>query len=156
MSLSLRAATEIRASAERVFDVVCAPERLPEWNASIERARRAAGAEAVCLGSRAIVSGRLLGQMVESETEVVTFEPPRLFATRAIRGPRLTTRFSLESQPTCTRVEINVSGEVPGGALGAMVAEGFLRKELIASLDRLKSICEAESREGGTTSLNVL
>jgi uncharacterized membrane protein len=94
--------------------------------------------------------------MVESETEVVTFEPPRLFATRAIRGPRLTTRFSLESQPTCTRVEINVSGEVPGGALGAMVAEGFLRKELIASLERLKSICEAESREGGTTSLNVL
>jgi uncharacterized membrane protein len=148
VSLSLRAATEIRAPAQQVFDLVCAPERLPEWNTSIERARRVTGAEAVCLGSRAIFSGRLLGQMVESETEVVAFEPPRLFATRAIRGPRLTTRFSLESQAQCTRVEINVSGEVPGGALGAMLAEGFLRKELVASLDRLKFICEGESREG--------
>jgi hypothetical protein len=86
--------------------------------------------------------------MVESETEVVSFEPPRRFATRAVRGPRLTTCFSLESQPHCTRVEIDVSGEVPGGALGAMVAEGFLRRELIASLDRLKFICEGEPREG--------
>ena len=148
MSLSLRAATEVHAPAQRIFDLVCTPERLPEWNASIERARRVAAADAVCLGSRAIVSGRLLGQIVESETEVVSFEPPRFFATRAIRGPRLTTRFSLEPQPQCTRVEIDVSGEVPGGALGAMVAEGFLRRELIASLDRLKFICEGAPREG--------
>ena len=57
MSLSLRAATEIRASAERVFDLVCAPERLPEWNASIERARRVAADAPVCLGARAIFTG---------------------------------------------------------------------------------------------------
>jgi uncharacterized protein YndB with AHSA1/START domain len=148
VSLSLRAATEIDAPAQRVFDLLCTPERLPEWNASIERARRVAADAPVCLGARAIFTGRLLGQLVESETEVVTFEPPRLFATRAIRGPRLTTSFALESTPHCTRVTIDVSGEVPGGALGAMLAEGFLRKELTASLDRLKTISEAETREG--------
>ena len=99
--------------------------------------------EAVCLGSRAIFSGRVLGQVLESETEVVTFEPPRLLTTRAIRGPRLTTCFVLEALADGTSVSVDVNGEVPGGALGAMLAEGFLRKELTASLDRLRALGEA-------------
>jgi uncharacterized membrane protein len=143
VGLSLRASVEIRAPAERIFDLVCAPERLPEWNVSVESARRASQDEAVCLGSRAIVCGRLLGQVLESETEVVGFEPPRLFATHAIRGPRVDTRFVLESLPQGTRVDVDVSGEVPGGALGARLAEGFLRKELTASLERLRAIGES-------------
>ena len=99
----------------------------------------------MCLGSRAIFSGRLLGQVLESETEVVTFEPPWLFRTRAIRGPRLVTCFVLVSLPYGTRVEVDVNGEVPGGALGAMLAEGFLRKELNMSLDRLRALGELPS-----------
>jgi uncharacterized protein YndB with AHSA1/START domain len=143
MAVSLRAFVDIRAAADRVFDLLCTPERLPEWNVSIEQARRTAPSEPVCLGSRAVFSGRLLGQTLESETEVVAFEPPLVFATRAIRGPRLTTRFQLNVLPSGTRVDVHVSGEVPGGALGAMLAEGFLRKELTASLDRLRLICES-------------
>src|SRR5579864_7085760 len=142
MALSLRASVAIRAPAERIFDLVCTPERLPEWNTSVDSARRAVAGEAVCLGSRAVLCGRLLGQTLESETEVVGFEPPRLFATRAIRGPRINTRFVLASLADRTRVDIDVSGEVPGGALGALVAEGFLRKELTASLERLRVIGE--------------
>ena len=142
MPLSLRASVDIRAPAERIFDLVCTPERLPEWNVSVVSARRMVAGDVVCLGSRAILSGRVLGQTLESETEVVGFEPPRLFATRAIRGPRLNTRFVLESLPEGTRLEIDVSGEVPGGALGARMAEGFLRKELTASLERLRVIGE--------------
>ena len=114
MSLSLRASITICAPQAHIFDLICTPERLPEWNVSVERARRAVAGEVVCLGSRAIFSGRLLGQSLESETEVIDFEPPRLFATRAIRGPRLTTRFFLEGLADRTRVEVDVSGEVPG------------------------------------------
>jgi uncharacterized membrane protein len=143
MPLSLSASVDIRAPVERIFELVCAPERLPEWNVSIESARRASPDEAVCLGSRAFVSGRLLGQVLESETEVVGFEPPRLFATRAVRGPRVDTHFALEPLPDGTRVQVVVSGEVPGGALGARLAEGFLRKELTASLERLRALGEA-------------
>jgi uncharacterized membrane protein len=142
MPLSLHASVDIRAPAERIFELVCTPERLPEWNTSVESARRCVAGEAVCLGSRAILSGKLLGQTLESETEVVSFEPPCLFATRAIRGPRVQTRVVLASLPEGTRVEFNVSGEVPGGALGALMAEGFLRKELRASLERLRVTCE--------------
>jgi uncharacterized membrane protein len=147
MPLELRASIDIGAPTARVFDVVCTPERLPEWNVSIEYARRAAPGEPVCLGSRAIFFGRLLGQPLESETEVINFEHPRLFTTRGIRGPRLTTRFQLEALPEDgSRVDVDVSGEVPGGRLGAMLAEGFLRKELTASLQRLRFICEREDR----------
>src|ERR1700674_3649626 len=108
MALSLRAGIDIRAAAVDVFDLVCTPERLPEWNVSVEHGRRVDPDEPVCLGSRAIFRGRLLGQTLESETEVVTFEPPRLFATRAVRGPRLTTRIQLEPCPAGTHVEVAV------------------------------------------------
>lgn len=142
MALSLRASVDIRAPIADIFELVCTPERLPEWNVSIERARRVEPGRPVSVGARAIFSGRLLGQVLESETEVVTFEPPRLFTTRAIRGPRLVTSFELEALPEGTRVGVKVTGEVPGGALGAMVAEGFLRKELAASLERLRALGE--------------
>jgi uncharacterized membrane protein len=142
MPLSLRASVDIRAPADRIFELVCTPERLPEWNTSVESARRCVAGEAVCLGSRAILSGKLLGQPLVSETEVVAFERPCLFATRAIRGPHVNTRVVLASFAEGTRVEFEVSGEVPGGTLGALMAEGFLRKELKASLERLRVTCE--------------
>jgi uncharacterized membrane protein len=145
VGLTLRASVAIRAPQNQLFELICSPERLPEWNVSVEKARRAIPGEAICLGARAIFSGRLLGQSLESETEVVEFQPPRLFATRAVRGPRLTTRFELESLGDDTRVSVGVSGEVPGGALGAKLAEGFLRRELTASLERLRLIGENQT-----------
>lgn len=91
------------------------------------------------------MTGNLLGQPLESETEVIGFEPPCVFVTRAVRGPRLTTRFRLEEFGGGTRVNVDVSGEVPGGFIGERLAEGFLRKELTASLERLRIIGETDS-----------
>ena len=142
MGLTLRASVVVPADAPRVFEMVCTPELLPRWNVSVETACRIDPNEPIALGSRAVMTGRLLGQPLESETEVVGFEPPRFFATRAIRGPRLITRFDLEACEQGTRVSVDVSGEVPGGRLGNFVAEGFLRKELTASLDRLRALGE--------------
>jgi uncharacterized protein YndB with AHSA1/START domain len=137
----------VKAPQERVFALVCAPERLPEWNVSVEHARRATPDEPVGIGSRAIMSGRILGQTLESETEVIEFDNPHGFATRATRGPRLTTRFALESVEDGTQVTIDVTGEVPGGKLGERLAEGFLRRELTASLQRLQGLTEADTQE---------
>jgi hypothetical protein len=139
----LRADVLVRASASQIFEMLCAPERLPEWNVSVERARRAAPGEPIGVGSRAIFTGRVLGQSLESETEVVECTPPRVFCTRAVRGPKLSTRFDLQPMGESTQVQVEVSGEVPGGGLGERLAEGFLRRELTASLDRLRTINEA-------------
>lgn len=143
MPLSLSASVFIKASATEVFELVATPERLPQWNTSVSTARRVEPGVGVCLGSRAVVTGRLLGQTLESETEVIGFEPPCVFVTRAIRGPRLTTRFRFEDLGVGTRVNVDVSGEVPGGFIGERLAEGFLRTELTASLERLRVIGES-------------
>jgi uncharacterized membrane protein len=145
VSLSLHAQIDIRAPGALVFAVLSTPERLPEWNTSVASARRVAPGEAVGLGSRAVFIGRLMGQLLESETQVVEFESPSRFATQAIRGPRLYSRFTLGSQPFGTHLALVVTGEVPGGRLGAIVAEGFLRSELTRSLERLRALCERET-----------
>jgi len=144
MALQLNASVLVQAPAERVFAVISAPDRLPEWNVSVERARRVEPEAPVGLGSRCVFSGKLMGQSIESETEVVQYEPPRLFCTRAIRGPKLSTCFSLDEADPGTRVTIEVSGDVPGGMLGQRIAEGFLRRELTASLERLRGLAEQQ------------
>ena len=144
--MQLRASVEIPAPALLVFGVLSNPERLPEWNTSVSSARRAEADTPVGVGSRAVFCGRLLGQTLESETQVVAFEPPRVFATRGIRGPRLSTAFTLESIAYGTRVLVDVSGDVPGGAVGGMLAERFLRSELTRSLERLRDLCATEAR----------
>ena len=146
MTLSLRASVEIPAPAALVFGMVSSPERLPEWNTSVLSARLCDPSAAVGLGSRAVFRGRLLGQTLESETEVVAYDPPRVFASRGIRGPRLETTFHLSPVAFGTSLVVEVSGEVPGGAIGGKVAERFLRTEITASLQRLRTLCEQEAR----------
>ena len=146
MPLSVRASVEIPAPALLVFGVLSTPERLPEWNTSVSSAHRVDGSRTVGLGSRAVFRGRVLGQTLESETEVVAFDPPRVFATRGIRGPRLETTFRLSPFAFGTSLLVEVNGEVPGGALGGKLAERYLRTELTASLARLRTLCEQEAR----------
>ena len=150
MPLRMRSSVEIQAPIQDVYAVIANPERLPEWNGSISAARRCEPDAPVALGSRAVVQGRLLGQSIESETEVVICCPPTEFATRAIRGPRLVTRFKLASQMDGTHVDVDVVGEVPGGTIGTRLAEGFLRSEFASSLQQLKQIVEGEARQRAT------
>lgn len=144
--MRLSSSVEVHAPAALVFEVLSTPERLPEWNPSVARAQRL-GEGPVGLGSHARMAGRLLGQLLESETEVVGFDPPRLFATRAVRGPRVATTFRLTSAPFGTRVSADVEGEVPGGALGGFVAERVLRADFLRSLERLRALCERTARD---------
>lgn len=145
--LALSAATEIAAPADLIFRVLASPERLPEWNGSVQRASRV-GNEPIGLGSHAVMAGNVLGQSLESETVIVAWNPPWRFATDAVRGPRLQTNFQIETGPVACRVRVSVSGEVPGGRLGSMVAERLLRAELQRSLRQLRALCEREAADG--------
>ncbi len=140
---------EVGAPATVVFDVISSAELLPSWNTAVARIRRLETGP-VQVGQRAVVVGRLFGQEMESETQVVAFDRPRLFATRAIRGPSMHTRFALEPFAYGTRLSIQVEGEPPGGALGGMVARGVLRRELGRSMERLRALCEERARRTAT------
>ncbi len=72
--MQFQASIEIRAPAQCVFDVISTPERLPQWNEAVVDAHRVSPG-AVGPGSRAQMQGKVLGQLVASETEVVGFEP---------------------------------------------------------------------------------
>lgn len=143
--MRLHGSVDIRAPAERVFGVLSTPERLPEWSVSVSSARRLRD-EPIRVGSRAAMAGLLLGQTLHSETEVTIFQPPTLFATRGVRGPRVGTTFRLEPLPFGTRVTMDLEGDIPGGRLVERMAEGLLRRDFERSLQRLKGLCEAESR----------
>lgn len=142
--MRLHGEIDVGAPAARVFEVISTPERLPEWNPAAARARRI-GDGPIGHGSRAAMVGLVLGQEIQSETEVVRFEPPRAFVTRAVRGPRIQTTFTLEPTAMGCRVVSDVEGDMPGGRLGAFLAEGALRTDFDRSLHRLKALCEAEA-----------
>lgn len=144
--MRLHTSLEIEAPPAVVFEVISTPERLTQWNASVASARRV-GEGAVGLGSHAVMHGRVLGTTMESETEVVQFEPPHLFATRAVRGPRVHTTFRLEESSHGTWVDVTVEGDVPGGAFGSAIAENILRGDFTRSMHQLKTLCETEASE---------
>ena len=142
--IRLEGNVEIGAAASTIFDVLSAAERLPEWSATVIAAKRLDSGP-VGVGSRAVMRGRVMGQLIEGENEVVVYDPPRRFATRSIRGPQLHTEFRLESVAFGTTVTAVMEGKPPGGRLGAAVAKGVLLGDLRKSLNKLREVCEAEA-----------
>ncbi len=143
--MQFQASIEIRAPAQCVFDVISTPERLPQWNEAVVEAHRA-WPGAIGPGSRAQMQGKLLGQVIASETEVVGYEPNQLFATNAVRGPKLNTTFRLAPlEPAGTRLNVELRGELPGGSLANLVAEPMLRAQLTRSLEQLRILCERDA-----------
>lgn len=145
--MQLESTVEIGAAAATIFDVLSDVERLPQWNASVIAARRLDSGP-VQVGSRAAMRGKVMGQTIDGENEVTVYDPPRRFATRSTRGPRLNTEFRLESVAFGTLVTARMDGEPPGGRLGEMVAKRVLSADLERSLVRLRALCEAEAARG--------
>jgi ligand-binding SRPBCC domain-containing protein len=90
------------------------------------------GPERLELGSKIILKGRRWGIPQRVVSEVVTFEPKVMFADEQRQGPfkkwRHTHRFETVSEGT--RVEDVIDFEPPGGLLGLIVTEAFVRKDL--------------------------
>ena len=131
----------IERSQEDVFELLTDVERLPEWQTSaIEAHTEGPLAE----GSRITEKRRLLGREVDSELEVVAYEPPKRLTLRSLGGPvtfmvdhRLAAkgggtelRFVAEAQP---RGALRFAGPVL-----ARTAEQQFRQDF----DRLKELLE--------------
>jgi hypothetical protein len=143
--MQFQASIEIQAPARCVFELISTPERLPQWNEAVVEAHRASPG-AIGPGSRAQMQGKVLGQLIASETEVVGYEPHQLFATNAVRGPKLNTTFRLAPlEPAGTRLNVELRGELPGGSLANLVAEPMLRAQLTRSLEQLRILCERDA-----------
>ena len=75
---------EIARPPEDVFELLSDIERLSEWQASAVEAHTEGP---LAEGSRVTEKRRLLGREVDTELEVVAYEPPKRLTLRSLGGP---------------------------------------------------------------------
>jgi len=133
---------EIARTPEDVFELLSDIERLPEWQASAveAQAERPLGE-----GSRVREKRRLLGREVDTELEVVAYEPPQRLTLRSLGGPvDFTVEHELAAQGGGTQLKVVAEAE-PGGLLKltepvlARKAEQEFRRDFV----RLKELLES-------------
>jgi carbon monoxide dehydrogenase subunit G len=132
---------EIARTPEDVFELLSDIERLPEWQASAveAHAERPLGE-----GSRVREKRRLLGREVDTELEVVAYEPPQRLTLRSLGGPvDFTVEHELAAQDGGTQLKVVAEAE-PGGLLRLTepVLARKAEQEFRRDFDRLKELLE--------------
>ncbi len=138
--------TVINRPVEEVFAVVSNNENAPKWNtSSIEVKKTSAGP--IGRGTTWRSVGNLIGQRVESESEIVEYEPNRKITSKGKQGPIQTkSQVTFENVEGGTRVNVTLEGE-PGGFF--KLAEPLLvtlgKRQFEAALANLKDLMEARA-----------
>jgi carbon monoxide dehydrogenase subunit G len=132
---------EIARTPKDVFAFLTDIERLTEWQTSAVEAHTEGP---LAQGSRIAEKRRLLGREVDSELEVVAYEPPKRLILRSLGGPvKFTVDHELAAQSEGTRLTLVAEAE-PGrlmkftGPMIARTAEHQFRQDF----DRLKELLE--------------
>ena len=140
--IRIKFALAIDRSPEDVFELLTDIGRLPEWQTSAIEAHSDGPLEQ---GSRVIEKRRLLGREVDSELEVVAYEPPTRLTLRSLGGPvNFTVDHELVAKGGGTELTF-VAEAQPRGALRlaepvlARTAEQQFRQDF----DRLKELLES-------------
>jgi carbon monoxide dehydrogenase subunit G len=133
---------EVARPPEDVFELLSDIERLSEWQASAVEAHTDGP---LAEGSRVREKRRLLGREVDTELEVVAYEPPKRLTLRSLGGPvKFTVDHELVAQAGGTQLRF-VAEAQPGGLLRltepvlARTAEQEFRRDF----DRLKELLES-------------
>jgi carbon monoxide dehydrogenase subunit G len=127
---------------EAVFELLSDIERLPEWQSSAVEAHSDGPLE---VGSRVSEKRRLLGREMDTELEVVAFEPPKRLTLRSLGGPvSFNVDHELAENGGGTRLTFVAEAE-PGRLL--KLAEPVLARtaeqEFRQDFDRLKELLES-------------
>lgn len=133
---------EIARAPDDVFGLLSDIERLPEWQAS---ALEAHADGPLGEGSRVTEKRRFLGREVDSELEVVAYEPPQRLTLRSLGGPvDFTVDHQLAAQGRGTQLKVVAEAE-PGGLLRLTepVVARKAEQEFRRDFDRLKDLLES-------------
>jgi uncharacterized membrane protein len=157
----IRSRIEIDAPIQRVWDVLAAVERQPEWMTEM-KAVRVLTPGPVGVGTRAEADVRIMGITVSDPVEVAEFSPPHRFAIRhegLFEGGGLITLDTADGGRR-TRVEWTETLVPPLLAnLGTIVQAPILGRIFQADLERLRTIVEGDragSAAGGPVSGDLL
>jgi carbon monoxide dehydrogenase subunit G len=134
---------EIARAPEDVFAYLTDTANVTEWQSGVHEAELVGGGEPRA-GARIAESRHLFGRELRTTLEIAEYEPPRLFALRALDGPvAFTVRHELEPDGDGTRLTVVAeadTGLLPGFAAGLMArrAEKQFRKDF----ERLRDLLE--------------
>jgi carbon monoxide dehydrogenase subunit G len=135
---------EVGRTPEDVFAYLTDVSNLPAWQSGVHTAQvEDAGSPRV--GARIRESRHMLGRELNTTLEITEYDPPRVFALRALDSPvPFVVRHELEPDDGGTRLTVIGSGDaglLPGFAAGIMArrAEKQFRKDF----ERLKRLLEA-------------
>jgi uncharacterized protein YndB with AHSA1/START domain len=135
---------EIDRTPSEVFAYLTDLDNLPEWQASAMQARWE-GEKAA--GARIKEVRKFLGRRMESELEVLEYEPDRRLVLKTLTGPvQLVAEHTVEPTNGGTRLVFHGEGE-PGGFF--RLAEGVVARNAERSVrndfETLKDVLEARS-----------
>jgi uncharacterized protein YndB with AHSA1/START domain len=142
----------LAAPPERVWETVMDPTRLEAWVTTHE-AVEGVGPGAVGEGASFKQRLRLGGKSFDVAWRVVEAEAPRLarWHGEGPAGSRASVSYRLTPEDDHTRFDYENEFALPGGGLGrlagGLLAEAPGRREARRSLERLRSVLEAETGE---------
>ena len=133
---------QIARTSEEVFDYLTDVSNLSSWQSGVHSAALDGELRA---GTRFRESRHMLGRELQTTIEIAEYDPPRLFALRAIDSPvPFSVRHELEASEGGTRLTVTGEGDagmLPGFAAGILArrAEKQFRKDF----ERLKRLLES-------------
>jgi uncharacterized protein YndB with AHSA1/START domain len=137
---------EIARPPEEVFAYLADVSNLPVWQSGVRRAEIVGGGEARA-GARIAETRHLLGRELHTTIEIAEYEPPHVFALRALDGPvPFSVRHELDQVPDGTRLTVIGEGDaglLPGFAAGIVARRA--EKQFRRDFERLKHLLEART-----------
>jgi carbon monoxide dehydrogenase subunit G len=150
---SITSTTEIQAPAEKVWDLVCNLQRIPEWvGNTLEMLSVSEGPTGS--GTTYRERSRIMGPWkAPTEWRITTFEAPRRQVHEGTlpMGGNATLDISLEPAGEGSRITIKMdTGYAPvmrpaGALLDGLFLQRSLQSDFDANVKRLKELVEAES-----------
>lgn len=140
---------DLRAPINRVWDLVTDPQRLPDW-VTIHAGFPDGAPASLDEGTTFKQQLKMAGQDVEVTWTVEQLREGEelTWAGEGPMGATATTKYALKDLGGGeTRFDYETSYDLPGGPIGKVVgkvAEGGAEDEASASLDKLKTLVEAE------------
>lgn len=142
--------TVIAAPIEAVFEVIADSRRALTWLEGFTRFDLAPGPERG-VGARVRSQGEFMGLSVETELEIVDYQPPRRLVSRSKGRVRSQTSWVLDSLEGGTRVAFIGDYELPLALrwLGDRALEQHVAGQVRHSLANLKRIVELDASNLG-------
>jgi Polyketide cyclase / dehydrase and lipid transport len=139
--------TEVNRPAEEVFADVTDPTRFVEWQQGVVNGQMEDdGPHGV--GARCLTTRRIGGAERSVTSEITHIDPPRTWGVRAIDGPiraivNVTVSPLDEGRRSRVAIDLDLTGHGIGKLLVPLFVRSGVRKEMPASLARLKERLES-------------